>query len=121
MLVNCLAVGVGGFAGSVLRYLISTLTPSTAFPWATLVINVAGSFALAFIAGLALKGVIPHGELSLLLRVGLCGGFTTFSTFSLETVNLASGGSWVAAVIYAVATVILCVVAAFAGTALSKA
>lgn len=121
MLINCLAVGVGGFFGSILRYLIGALAPSAAFPWTTLAINVVGSFALAIIAGLVLRGAISNEELSLMLRVGLCGGFTTFSTFSFETVTLASGGEWVSATAYAAASVVLCVLAAFAGSALVRA
>lgn len=115
MLLNCLAVGCGGFIGSVLRYLIGTVTPPSSFPLATLVVNVAGSFALAVLAALVLRGSMADGELSLLLRVGLCGGFTTMSTFSLEVVDLASRGAWVGAVGYAALTCALCVVAAFAG------
>ena len=120
MFVNCLAVGAGGFIGSVLRYLIGTVTPDSAFPWTTLAINAVGSFALAFIAGLLLRGVLPEGELSLMLRVGLCGGFTTFSTFSLETVSLASNGAWAGAIAYAVGTCVICVLAAFAGGMLAR-
>lgn len=120
MFMNCLAVGVGGFIGSVLRYLLGAAAPTTTFPWATMAINVAGSFALALIAGLVLRGAIPDGELSLLLRVGLCGGFTTFSTFSLEAVTLMSSGAWAGAATYAVATVVLCVLAAFAGSEVAR-
>ncbi len=121
MLLNCLAVGAGGFVGSVLRYLCGVVAPDTAFPWTTLAINAAGSFALALLAGLVLRNAIPDGELSLMLRVGLCGGFTTFSTFSLETASLASGGAWAGAVAYAAGTVVVCVLAAFAGGWLARA
>lgn len=121
MLANCLAVGVGGFVGSVMRYLIGAAAPTSSFPWTTLAINVTGSFALALVAGLVLRGAMPDGELSLMLRVGLCGGFTTFSTFSLETVSLASGGAWAGAAAYAAGTVVLCVLAALAGGILARA
>ena len=92
MLLNCLAVGCGGFIGSILRYLVGNAMPTSSFPWATLAVNVVGSFALAAIAGLVLRGIVPDGGLSLMLRVGLCGGFTTMSTFSLEVVDLTSRG-----------------------------
>ena len=115
VLLNCLAVGCGGFVGSVLRYLIGNAAPSSSFPLATLAINVVGSFVLAALAALVLRGAMADGQLSLLLRVGLCGGFTTMSTFSLEVVDLASRGAWVGAVAYAVLTCALCVAAAFAG------
>lgn len=121
MLLNCFAVGCGGFIGSVLRFLIGTAVPQEAFPWATLTVNVAGSFVLAAIAGLVLRGVVPDGELSLMLRVGLCGGFTTMSTFSLELVDLATRGAWLGAVGYAVLTCALCVAAAMAGGMLARA
>ena len=117
MLLKCLAVGCGGFIGSVLRYLIGTATPPSSYPLATLAINVVGSFALAALAALVLRGSMSEGELSLLLRVGLCGGFTTMSTFSLEVADLASRGAWLGAVGYAVLTCTLCVAAAFAGGA----
>ena len=121
MLLNCLAVGCGGFIGSVLRYLIGCVVPASSFPWATLAINVAGSFALAVIATLVLRGVLPDGSVSLMLRVGLCGGFTTFSTFSLEVADLASRGAVLGAVGYAALTCCLCVAAAFAGAWVAKA
>ena len=122
MLIDCLAVGFGGFIGSILRYLVGILTPSaSSFPWTTLGVNVLGSFLLAVIAGQVLKGAISSERLSLLLRVGLCGGFTTFSTFSLEVTELATSGSTIQAAIYAVLTCALCILAAFAGSWLTRA
>ena len=120
MLLNCVAVGCGGFIGSVFRYLIGVLVPPASFPWATLAINVAGSFALAMLATLVLRGALPDGELSLMLRVGLCGGFTTMSTFSLEVVELASRGAWAGALGYATLMCALCVIASFFGTIVAK-
>ena len=121
MFLNCLAVGCGGFVGSILRYLVGNAVPASSFPWATLAVNVVGSFALAAIAGFVLRGVVPDGELSLMLRVGLCGGFTTMSTFSLELVDLASRGAWLGAAGYAALTCVLCVAAAMAGGRLARA
>ena len=118
MLLNCLAVGCGGFVGSVLRYLAGSVVPHDAFPWHTLAVNVVGSFVLALIAGLVLRGAPLDERLSLLLRVGLCGGFTTMSTFSLEVVQLASTTSALAAVGYAALTGALCIGAAAFGYAL---
>ncbi len=120
MFLNCLAVGVGGFIGSVLRYLCGSLTPNVAFPWVTLAINVVGSFLLALLAGFVLRGAISNDQISLMLRVGLCGGFTTFSTFSLETADLISRGAVAGAIVYAVGTVVLCVLAAIAGSWLAR-
>ena len=118
MLLNCLVVSCGGFVWSILRYLVGNAVPASSFPWATLAVNVVGSFALAAIAGLVPRGVVPDGGLSLMLRVGLCGGFTTVSTFSLEVVDLTARGAWLRAVGYALATCALCVAAAMAGGAL---
>lgn len=121
MLLNCLAVGVGGFFGSVLRYLLSNALPNDAFPWTTLAINIVGSFVLALVVGLVLKGVMPDDQISLMLRVGFCGGFTTLSTFSTETLSLMTNGAYGAAIAYALATVVLCVLAAFAGGWVARA
>lgn len=120
MLFNCLAVGVGGFFGSILRYLLSILTPNAPVPWATFGINVVGSFLLALLAGLALRGIMPDDHVSLMLRVGFCGGFTALSAFSLETAGMVSNGVWLGAAAYAVGTVLLCVLATFAGTWLAR-
>lgn len=121
MIVNCLAVGVGGFVGSVLRYLCSLVPSGSAFPLATFAINVVGSFCLAFVAALVLKGAIGNEQLSLMLRVGLCGGFTTFSTFSLEGMELMQQGDVLLALAYIVLTCALCVGAAFLGNWLGAA
>ena len=118
MLLNCLAVGCGGFVGSVLRYLAGSVVPHDAFPWHTLAVNVVGSFVLALVSGLVLRGAPLDERLSLLLRVGLCGGFTTMSTFSLEVVQLASTTSALAAVGYAALTGALCIGASALGYAL---
>ncbi len=85
-------VGAGGFIGAVLRYVISgyvqNLTKSVAFPYGTLAVNVAGSFAIGIFSYLIeTKGVMTP-EMRLLLLVGLLGSFTTYSTFSAETMNL---------------------------------
>ena len=70
MLLNCLAVGAGGFIGSILRYLITATMPHTSFPWVTLAINVVGTFILATVAALVLRGVMTDGHVSLMIRVG---------------------------------------------------
>lgn len=115
-----LAIALGGAAGSVTRYLIGLYvgarTPG--FPWATMLINVTGSLLLGFLArGLAGR---PHAPaLGAALTVGFCGGYTTFSTFSLETVLLLERGAWARALLYAVASVVLCVGGAAMGVALA--
>ena len=119
-LINCLCVGLGGFAGSVLRYLVGLLPYGTgAFPIKTLAINVVGAFVLGLIAALTTKHVGLNPQLVLLLKVGLCGGFTTFSTFAFETSALIQTGAWPAAAAYATASVILSVAAVFGAEALA--
>ncbi len=116
-MIEYLWVGAGGFIGSVLRYIISINVPTSDFPFATLGINLVGSFVLAFVAVLTLNGLVSSERVSLLLRVGLCGGFTTFSTFSFETMQLAQQGDVLLACAYALLSCVLCVVASFAGYA----
>lgn len=115
MLIDCLYVGLGGFAGSVLRYALGKLLPQGDWPWTTLAINVVGAFCLGALAALVARGVITNERMSLLLRVGVCGGFTTFSTLSLEAAGLISGGQGAAGVAYLVMSCVLGVVAALAG------
>ena len=92
-MINCIMVGIGGFIGSVCRYLIGLLPieASSGFPIKTLAINVVGSFCIGLIAALAAKneGMNPH--VVLLLKVGVCGGFTTFSTFAYVCASVLLG------------------------------
>lgn len=92
-MVNILLVGVGGFIGSVLRYLVSgyvqQVSKGTGFPYGTLTVNVVGCFVIGFLAQLAESRGIFTTELRLFVFVGLLGGFTTFSSFGNETFNLA--------------------------------
>ena len=94
MLLNCVFVGLGGAAGSICRYLLGLLPlkPVSGFPAITLCINIAGAFALGLIGALAGKYAKLNPQLLLFLRVGVCGGFTTFSTFSVETAGLLQSG-----------------------------
>lgn len=92
-------VAAGGVA-AVIRYLVSLLLARTSdaegFPWAVLVVNVAGSAVGGAVLGLAQHAGLP-AEIELLLLTGVCGGVTTFSTFSVETVQLVRAGRWRAA------------------------
>ena len=117
---ECLFVGIGGFIGSVCRYLIGLipLSPSNGFPVKTLVINVAGAFAIGLIAAAAAKNADISPRIVLLLKTGICGGFTTFSTFALEISDLIRGVSWAAAAAYMLLSLILGVAAVFAAEAL---
>lgn len=89
-MLNCLAVALGGSIGSVLRYLIGLIPVNEGFlfPIKTFAINVIGCFVIGLVTALALKSNNLNPKLVLFLKVGICGGFTTFSTFTLESSNL---------------------------------
>jgi fluoride exporter len=114
-LTTCLLIMLGGAVGTLIRYLISVLatTAQHELPWSTIAINIAGSFFIGFFGTLTLSsGRFPISEnVRLLVMVGLCGGFTTFSSFSLQTFELLRNGCIVRAGINVVASVALCVCA----------
>ncbi|MFG3593071.1 fluoride efflux transporter CrcB [Bradyrhizobium sp. RDI18] len=105
-----LAVGAGGAIGSVARYLVGVGSGrlfGTDFPWGTLVINVTGSFLIgAFVGVFAAKWDLSQ-TMRIFLTVGICGGFTTFSTFSLDTYYLIERGQTLASFAYMVTSVTL--------------
>jgi fluoride exporter len=114
-----LAVGMGGFLGTVLRYLLSMipLASKSGFPYITLAINVLGALAIGILAGLSSKYTGANADLMAFLRVGICGGFTTFSTFALEITNLFGAGKAGAGAAYILLSLILGVAAVFLGKA----
>ncbi|HOP10123.1 MAG TPA: fluoride efflux transporter CrcB [Oscillospiraceae bacterium] len=111
---DLLFVGMGGFFGAVLRYLAGFLPirSQNGFPVITLLVNIVGAFLIGIVAALSAKtGLNP--KLVLFLRIGLCGGFTTFSTFSHETVQLLQSGKTGIAAAYIAASVLCCIAAIF--------
>lgn len=118
-----LLVGIGGFFGSAARYLVSNgmarWTLQNGFPYGTLSVNLAGCFVIGILAG----GIERHQWLSadarLLLLTGVLGGFTTFSAFGLETVQLVRRGEWVFAAGNILLSVILGLLAVHAGMLLT--
>ena len=122
MMWNCLLVGIGGFAGSVCRYLIGLLPVDAGggFPIKTLVINVLGAFVIGLVAAAATRGKGLNPQVVLLLKTGLCGGFTTFSTFAYETVDLMKAGNSWAALLYVCLSVVLGVAAVMAAEVLME-
>jgi CrcB protein len=119
------AVAVGGALGSVARFwLTSAMTALTGprFPWGTLLINVLGSFVIGLVAGITLipARVGIHPDIRIFLMTGVCGGFTTFSAFSLQTLELMQAGEAVPALGYAISSVVFCVGATFCGWALGR-
>ena len=114
-------VALGGAAGSVLRFLVqTTLRPAAGgFPWGTLAVNLAGSFLIGLCAAFAER----QGAGSWIrpwLMVGLLGGFTTFSAFSLENLHLLRGGQLATVFAYVLASVAGGLALAFAGYALAR-
>ena len=113
-----LAVALGSAAGGVARFLLSAWLEQRAtssFPYATLLVNVSGSLLLGFLATWTYETVGVPADVRALLTTGLCGGFTTFSTFSLETVALAEEGALGRAALYVALSVTLCVIVAYGG------
>lgn len=115
-----LYVAIGGALGSMGRFALANamaLATGTEFPWGTLLINIIGSFVISFFGSLTgnwTRFSVPH-DIRVFVTVGLCGGFTTFSSFSLQTVELVKTGQGARAMLYVAASVILCLVACALG------
>ena len=121
-MIECIVVGLGGFLGAVSRYLIG-LVPvreGMAFPIKTFVINIIGSFAIGLIAAAAARAGAADSRLVLFLKVGICGGFTTFSTFSNDSLLLLKQGHPGTFIFYALASVILGIIMVWAGAIAGK-
>lgn len=115
---------VGGAFGSALRYLLGRLSLTLfgpTFPWGTLAANVFGGLAMGLLAGWLVRTMPANGEqLRLLIGVGVIGGFTTFSTFSLETVNMIQRGDVATAGLYVSASLVGAILAVFGGIAMMR-
>lgn len=97
MLRTILLVGSGGFIGSVLRYLVQYYMEknlTSTFPWGTFIANVAGSFIIGMVFALAEKGNLMSAEWRIFLAVGICGGFTTFSSFAYNNFTMLNEKAW---------------------------
>jgi CrcB protein len=119
-----LAVAAGGAVGSVARYVVAALAQqsglsTSGFPWWTLGINVSGSFLLGFLARYLVTSAVSPA-LFVALTLGLCGGYTTFSTFSYELLDMGERGLAVRALVYVVASVALSFVAVMLGAGLGR-
>jgi CrcB protein len=123
MVKDLLLVGLGGGAGSVLRFLAGWLVERHAggvFPVATLVVNVTGCLLFGLLAGLAARGGVIGEAGRLLLVTGFCGGYTTFSTFSAENVAMVAGGHVLSPLLYTLASVVAGAGAAWLGGVLAR-
>lgn len=119
-MLECAIVGAGGFLGAVLRYLVGLVPVGQqgGFPAKTLAINLLGCLVIGLVVGAAARGGLP-ARWELFLKVGVCGGFTTFSSFALETDGLLARGAVGEALLYVGLSVVVGVLAAFAGQRLA--
>ena len=123
MFKNILLIGAGGFIGSVARYFVSRLNLVVSFlaiPVGTLLVNVLGSFIIGFLSGIAGKSELLTEEWRLFLIVGICGGFTTFSTFTSENLTLLHNGQFMSLFLYTTASLVLGFAAVYLGYATSN-
>ena len=114
-----LFVALGGALGAVGRYAISLIPVKSGFPFLTLITNVLGALAIGFIAGSVSSRPEASKNAVLFFKTGVCGGFTTFSTFSLEAWELFETGKPLWGVLYVLLSVTLCLLGIFCGKKLS--
>ncbi|MFT3731763.1 MAG: fluoride efflux transporter CrcB [Hyphomicrobium sp.] len=116
---SCLIIMLGGALGTLMRYTVSMLALpiSGDLPWGTIIINITGSFIIGFFGTLTLahgRYPVPE-ELRIFVMVGICGGYTTFSAFSLQTLDLLRSGSVTRAAMNIILSITLCILAVAAG------
>jgi CrcB protein len=118
-----LFVGIGGGLGSIFRYVISLVIGKhipVVFPLGTLVVNISGCFLIGIFYALAARHSGFNADWRLFLITGICGGYTTFSTFSYDGFILLKEGNGLSFILYAIGSVVLGLIATFAGVALFK-
>jgi len=124
MFVSSVWIAIGGAIGSLLRFWLSeaaALAFGTEFPWGTVIANITGCFVIGFVATLTgPEGRVFAGTVTRqFLIIGICGGYTTFSSFSLQTLTMLQNGDGTRAALNVAASVILCLVAVWAGHVLA--
>lgn len=123
MMKPILLVGFGGFIGSVARFLVSKYFQenyATVFPWSTFTVNILGSLIIGIIFGISEKSDLISSDMRLFLAVGICGGFTTFSTFSNDAFLLLRGQEWIRFALYISLSFFLGLMAVYFGRLLTK-
>lgn len=122
-MIRILMVGLGGFIGSILRYAISgyvqDISRSISFPWGTIVVNITGCFVIGFLSQMADSRGLFSSDTRAFVFIGILGGFTTFSTFGSETMNLFRSGQNLFALANITAHVALCLAAVWFGRVLA--
>ncbi|NRF08510.1 fluoride efflux transporter CrcB [Agrobacterium pusense] len=122
-MINIILVAAGGAIGSVFRYLVGVWSVRLAgvnFPWGTLTVNVVGSFLIGLLVELVARRLNASMEMRLFLVTGVLGGFTTFSSFSLDAVSLFERGALGLSAVYVLASLSVSIAAVFAGLALGR-
>ena len=123
MVKSILIAGLGGFIGTILRYMVSRLIQTNSlglFPWATFTVNIAGCLLIGLFYGISEKGNLMPPNLRLFLTVGICGGFTTFSSFSNDAFLLIQDKEWLRVSLYTSLSFFLGLVAVYLGKVTSK-
>ncbi len=115
MFKNFLLVGLGGCIGSMMRYATWYFFRSTTFPAATLLVNIAGSLVIGIVIGLSIKDVDFSQGWKLFLATGICGGFTTFSAFSIENLQMLQNSKYFLSLAYICSSIIFGIAAAWLG------
>jgi CrcB protein len=115
MLKQFLIVGLGGGLGSMLRYAASFIIRQSNFPWTTWLVNVSGSLIIGIVMGITLNATATNQSWKLFLATGICGGFTTFSAFSFETLRMIHEGRSIMALTYILSSVLISILAVYIG------
>ena len=123
MLKSLLLVGSGGFIGSALRYLVQVNAEkilNSTFPIGTMIVNITGSFVIGVIYAFAEKGNLMSPEWRIFLAVGICGGFTTFSTFTMDNLNLMKDNSLIQLLFYTGGSLFIGILAVYLGILITR-
>ncbi|MBK5271253.1 MAG: fluoride efflux transporter CrcB [Bacteroidia bacterium] len=120
---NILLIGLGGGIGSIARYLCQkwfSISYTQTFPWGTFVVNLIGCFLIGLVYAASEKGTALSPQTRLFLATGFCGGFTTFSTFAFENMELFRSGDTAYFLLYTIGSVVLGIIGVFGGVAIMK-